>query len=329
MALPAVQALRAHRPDIYLVAMARPEHVEFVRCVSAFDQVVLAPPAAGPDRRRAWWKAVRALSAAKLHAAILLAPSFESALTALAAGIAVRVGHTTDRRSLLLSHRVAIRPGQHRTEGFLDLVSVFGALPVSGPIPLTFPSTERGYVDALFKNQGLTPEDRPVLVNPAAAKTPRAWSSGRFQRLAETIANRHGGIPVLVHQRAPFKTAENWPSNPLIRTVKGLTLVQLGAIIERCRLYVGNDSGPMHIAAALGVPTVGIYGPSSPDYTSPRGAPESPHLAVSAFFPCSPCREQFFDECPAPPTMDGRPPCLERVSVETVVAQVDRLLASR
>ena len=104
--------------------------------------------------------------------------------------------------------------------------------------------------------------------------------------------------------------------------------MQLGAVVERCGLYVGNDSGPMHLAAALGIPTVGIYGPSSPDRTSPRGTLEAPHLAVSAFFECSPCREKFFDECPSPPTSDRKPPCLAQVSVETVVAEVDRMLAA-
>ena len=114
-----------------------------------------------------------------------------------------------------------------------------------------------------------------------------------------------------------------------MRSIRDATLVELAAIINRCSLYVGNDSGPMHIAAAVGVPTVGIYGPSSPEYTSPRGSAAAPHLAVSAFFPCSPCRERFFDECPSPPTEDGRPPCLDKVAVLTVLEQVTRLLDSQ
>ena len=327
MALPAIHALRVHQPQARLVAMVRPVHMELARRIAAFDHVMPAPPPAGRGRLRGWQRAVDALRAERLQAAVLLAPSFESALTARAAGIPVRVGHATDRRELLLTHRVEVDPGQHRTDGFLDLAAALGAPPAPGAPVFGFHEPERGYADDLFRQAGIAGRVRPVLVNPAAAKTPRAWSSERFCRLAETIAGRGDGAPVLVHHHAPFDPPAGWPAHPAIHLVRGATLIQLGAVIERCRLYVGNDSGPMHIAAALGVPTVGIYGPSTPDHTSPRGAPGAPHGAVSARFACSPCRERFFDECPSPPTADGRPPCLDQVQVETVAEEVDRLLS--
>ena len=326
MALPAVQAVRAHLPEARLVGMARPEHIELARRISALDEIVTAAPRTGDDRRKAWWQSVRALRAERLQAAILLASSFEAALTAFVARIPLRIGHVTDRRSFLLSRALPVQPDQHRVDGLLDLVAEIGAEPTSGVVLLTFHRAERTYVDQLFEQADIDAGARPVLINPAAAKRPRAWSSERFQQLADRLAERHEGLPVLVHDHPPFQPAPGWPKHPAIRLVKGASLVQLGAVVERCGLYVGNDSGPMHLAAALGVPTVGIYGPSSPDRTGPRGAVEAPHLAVSAFFECSPCRERFFEECPSPPTADGRPPCLGVLTVDTVVDQVDRLL---
>lgn len=329
MALPAVEALRRHRPEARLVAMARPAHVELVSRIAAFDRVVPAPPAAGRGRLRAWQHAVAALRAERLQAALLLAPSFESALTARAAGIPVRVGHATDRRELLLTRRVEAESGRHRTDGFLDLAAALGAPPAlaQGSAPaFRFQAPEHGYADELFRQAGIGAGERPVLVNPAAAKTPRAWSSERFCRLAEEIAESGGGAPVLVHEHPPFEPPAGWPARPRIHLVRGATLVQLGAVIERCRLYVGNDSGPLHLAAALGLPTVGIYGPSTPDHTSPRAAAGAAHRAVSARFPCAPCRERFFEECPAPPTADGRPPCLDQVPLAAVAEQARRLL---
>ena len=329
MALPAVQALRRQRPEARLVAMARAAHVELVSRIAAFDRVVPAPPPPGRGRLRAWQRAVEALRAEQLEAALLLAPSFESALTARAAGIPVRVGHATDRRGPLLTQRVEADPGRHRTDGFLDLAAALGAPPAPEEAAFSFQAAERAYADNLFRQAGIDGQERPVLINPAAAKTPRAWPSDRFCRLAETIAARGGGAPVLVHHHPPFDPPAGWPAHPSIHLVGGATLVQLGAVIERCRLYVGNDSGPMHLAAALGLPTVGIYGPSTPDRTSPRPGSGIPHCAVSARLACSPCRERFFDECPSPPTADGRPPCLDQIPVETVAEQVDRLLRSR
>lgn len=328
MALPAVHALRTHLPAARIVAMARTAHVELASRIAAFDRVVAAPPPEGRGRLRAWQQAVEALRGERLQAAVLLAPSFESALTARAAGIPVRVGHATDRRELLLTQRVAADAARHRSAGFLDVAAALGAAPAAGASALALQPPEREYADDLFRLAGIAAEDRPVLVNPAAAKTPRAWSSDRFCRLAETIAEHAAGAPVLVHHHAPFDPPAGWPARPSIHLVGGATLVQLCAVIERCRLYVGNDSGPLHIAAALGLPTVGIYGPSTPDHTSPQGGPGAGHCAVSARFACSPCRERFFDECPSPPTADGRPPCLDQVPLEAVADQVDRLLRS-
>ena len=326
MALPAVHALRSHLPTARIVAMARAAHVELASRVAAFDHVVAAPPPAGPGRLRAWQEAVAVLRAERLDAALLLAPSFESALTARAAGIAVRVGHATDRRELLLTHPVAADPGWHRTEGYLALAAALGAAPAAGTAAISLQSPERQYAEDLLRRAGIPAGDRPVFVNPAAAKAPRAWSSERFCRLAETIADGVAGARVLVHHHAPFDPPPGWPAHPSIYLVGGATLVQLCAVIERCRLYVGNDSGPLHLAAALGLPTVGIYGPSTPDHTSPRGAAATAHRAVSARLPCSPCRERFFEECPSPPTADGRPPCLDQVQLGIVADQVDRLL---
>ena len=328
MALPAIQSLRAHRPEAHLIGMARPEHVELAQRIAELDEVVPAPPRTGSDRRQAWWGAVRRLRAAKLQAAVLLAPSFEAALSSWLARIPVRIGQDTDRRSWLLTEAVVVPAGQHRSDGFLDLVARLGAQPVSGYFPLVLQAPERAFADRVFAQAGLQPDARPVLVNPAAAKTPRAWSSDRFRQLAERIVDRHDGVQVLVHHHPPFTVVRDWPSHPSIYLVEGATLVELAAVVERCGLYVGNDSGPMHLAAGLGVPTVGIYGSSSPSHTSPRDVPDAPHVPVSAFLPCSPCRERFFEECPSPPTPDGRPPCLDQVTVDMVLWQVDRLLAT-
>ena len=96
-----------------------------------------------------------------------------------------------------------------------------------------------------------------------------------------------------------------------------------GGILERCHLFVGNDSGPMHVAAALGVPTVGIFGPGTPRRTRPtsRGGRV---VTVGGDYPCSPCRQDFFRECPPSPA--GKPFCLEEIGVMDVELAAARLL---
>jgi len=333
IALPAVQSLRVACPEARLIGMARPEHVELAQRIQALDEVMPAPPRTGSNRHLATLTVSRSLRHASVDAAVLLAPSFEAALMVWLAGIPLRVGHGTDHRAALLNRVVEVRDC-HRSDGFQDVVSELGARPADNPDGadngggLQVTAADRGYVDRLATTFGLD-RHATVFVNPASGKKPRAWASERFRQLAEHLTERHPGTFVLVHDHHPFDCPDGWPSTDAIRPVSGASLVELAGVIERCSLYVGNDSGPMHMAATLGVPTVGIYGPSSPERTSPRGVNGAAHIAVSALFACSPCRERFFEECPSPPSSDERPPCLNDISVETVADAVGRVLASR
>ncbi len=342
MALPALASLRAAFPDERLVGMARPQHAELAERISYLDEVVLAPPRKGVGRPVSALTVIRGLRRSGLERAVLLAPSFEAALTARLAGIPVRVGHDTDHRKALLTNPVEVRDA-HRVDGFLDVVGEVGTTAgnwdgggagrgdgrANGRDDrrgLQLTDVDRAYVDRLFDGAGFDTDARPVFVNPAAAKTPRAWASDRFRALADELVERHPDVPVLVHDHSPFEVPKGWPQSRSVCLVRDASLPELAAVMERCALYVGNDSGPMHIAAALGVPTVGIYGSSSPGLTSPRSPNGALHTVVSADFECSPCRERFFEECPSPPTADQRPPCLDAVTIEMVLSAVDATL---
>lgn len=323
MALPALGAITTSFPGARLVAMARPAHVALVSRIRGIHEVIEAPRARGLGRLAATWAAARRVRAARCDLAVLLATSFEAALAVWSAGVPVRLGHPTDHRAALLTAAVPLRDG-HRADAFLDVAVAAGAEARGcggGELDLTAGDGERAarWIAAL----GSARQGAPIFVNPAAAKTPRAWSGNRFRLLALQLAERFPDAPVLVHDRAPFRAPDGWPPETSVHLVSGVSLVELAAILKRCRAYVGNDSGPMHLAAALGVPTIGIYGPSSPDRTAPRGAS---HVPVTARFGCSPCRERFFVECPSAPSDDGRPPCLEAVAVEEVVSAVGDLL---
>ena len=327
MALPAVQLVKQTFPEAWLIGMARANHMALVERCPVFDEVVAASPQTGLGRYQAIVASARRLRTADADLAILMATSFEAALTAWLAGIPVRVGHDTDHRRVLLNKAVEVVDG-HRSDGFLDLVPASGAQSSSISSMLRCTESDRQFAEKFFYDAGVRPGVRPVFVNPAAAKTPRAWSADRFLRLVREIGRRHEDLPVLVHDRYPFEGPPGWLPSRSVHTLADASLVELAAVIERCSLYVGNDSGPMHIAAALGVPTVGIYGPSNPNRTAPRGADGITHIAVSAGFSCSPCRERFFKECPSLPSSDSRPPCLNEVSVDQVAVAVDRVLQS-
>ena len=324
MARPAIRALRARWPEARLVGMARAGHAALVERLGVFDRVVDAPGGSGLARAAAVGAAARALRPRRLDTAVVLAPSFEAALVAWLAGVGRRIGHDTDRRRALLTDPVAPRPGAHRADEYLDLTRVLDAGdPPAGAAPLALTAADRAYAARLFDALGWPGDCRPLFVNPAAAKTPRAWSAERFRALLERLSAT--GRPLVVHDRPPFAAGPARVEGRGVARVRDATLPELAALLERCALYVGNDSGPAHVAAAVGIPTVTIHGPSSPGRTAPRGG-AGPHAAVSAAFPCSPCRERFFRECPSPPSADGRPPCLAAVTVDEVAAAVQRVL---
>jgi len=325
MALPAIRSLRATFPEARLIGMARPEHLELARRIDALDEVMPAPPRRSRGRLRAMANTIGELRAKHLDAAVLFAPSFEAALTVRLAGVPIRVGHATDRRAIMLNRAVAVRK-VHQSDVFQDVVSELGGEPTDSGGGLQLADVDRRFADDLLGTAVRRSDARPVFLNPASTKTPRAWASDRFRILADRLADRFPETLLLVHDRHPFDCPAGWPTSDSIRTVSGASLIELAGVIERCSLYVGNDSGPIHLAAALGVPTVGIYGPTSPTLTSPRGAIGAVHVSVSAQFECSPCRERFFEECPSQPTPDERPPCLNEVSVEMVVEAAKEVL---
>ena len=324
MARPAMQALRARWPDAQLVGMVRPRHAALAERLGVFDRIVVSPGGSGLARVAAVRAAAGTLRSLRVDTAVVLAPSFEAALSPWLAGVGRRIGHGTDHRRLLLTDPVAPRAGAHRADEYLDLARVLDA-GVPPPVTrLSLIAADRACAARLFAAMGWRADSRPLFVNPAAAKTPRTWSAERFRVLVERLAA--AGRPVVVHDRAPFRALPGWAAAHGVALVRDATLPELAALLERCALYVGNDSGPAHLAAAAGIPTVTIHGSSSPARTAPRAAAGGPHVAVSAGFACSPCRERFFDECPSPPSADGRPPCLDAVAVEEVAAAVRRVL---
>ena len=221
MALPAVQALRAALPDARIVGMARPAHVELATRIRGLNDVLAAAPRTGGGRFRASWVAFTGLRRARFDAAVVMAPSFEAALTIWLAGIPIRVGHETDHRSALLNRVVGVRE-THRADGFLDLVREFGIEEQAEPAALELSELDRRFADEFFNGVGVDREARPIFVNPAAAKRPRAWSSDRFRELSDAVASAHPDVPVIVHDHPPFEAPRRLADIPAdSRVVRG------------------------------------------------------------------------------------------------------------
>jgi lipopolysaccharide heptosyltransferase II len=301
MSLPAIRAVRERFPQAHIAVLARPWVADLYAREAAIDRVIPYP-----GRSLAL---VRQLRAQRFDCAILLQNAFEAALLARLAGIPRRIGYDRDGRGWLLTGAIPVPlPGEiprHERFYYLELLrraGIIDRLPPSSAIRLTGWESNRG--DTI----GISPG--------AAYGNAKRWLPERFAEAALRL-----GGPVAVFgsaaERALCETVAG-----LIREAGGTVHnfageTTLAEFIERaaaCRLFLTNDSGAMHIASALGVPTVTIFGATDHTTTGPTGP-----LARIVRQPvdCSPC---LLRECP----IDHR--CMTRVTTGQVVDAARALL---
>ncbi len=243
--------------------------------------------------------------------ALLFPNSFESALTVFAAGIPERVGYATDGRGFLLTQRAA-RPGEkrHQVAYYLDLIrSVFGV--VEEPTTeIVASEEERSAARRLLESESLDPHAGLLVLNPGAAfGSAKRWHEDRFAQAADQIAEEFQLQTVVVGSASETPIADRIRSrmrHPAVALTGRTDLETLLGVLSLASLIITNDSGPMHMAAALGIPTVAVFGSTDSEVTRPVG-PRT--RVVRHEVSCSPC---LLRECP----IDHR--CMEAVTVDDV-----------
>ena len=262
---------------------------------------------------------VRAARAGKYARGVLLTPSIGSAALFAAAGVRARRGSVTDRRRVLLTDAVARERlvAMHRVDAYCFLVS--GEVPAATPAPRLVPDDEAREAWARLSD-GLP---RPLVgIFPGSNASSRRWAPARFAELAQRLA-RHGGTVVVFggqQERAiAAEVAGDWAFDASGRT----DLPALAAGLAECRLVVSNDSGPLHVAAAVGTPTVSLWGAGNPAVTGPVGA--SHELVRHAELPCVPCVK---NECPRSGSgyflADAHRECLQLIHPSEVLVRIAR-----
>lgn len=339
MALPALRAIRQHWPAATLIVAARPSVAPRFAMVPGVDEVVSLGAAGGWRSAGAWAADARALAGARAEVAILLPNSFRSALIARQAGIPERWGFATDLRGRLLTTRVPRPRGRmHQSEYYGALVAGLaeGAWPLfaKSATLLDPPVVARQQAEALLARAGVAPDAPLVGMAPGAAYgRAKQWPPERFARLAELLHERHGATAVLVGVRADRAAGElieremasgkgRAPSG-LLNLIGHTDLPTLVALMSRCHAFVSNDSGAMHLAAAVGVAVTAIFGSTDEQGTAPlagASATVAPHEILTCEVWCRPC---MLRECP----IDHR--CMTGIDPVRVSEAVRRQLALR
>jgi lipopolysaccharide heptosyltransferase II len=178
---------------------------------------------------------------------------------------------------------------------------------------------------AILVRHGIEPPDRLVLIHAGAANGgAKRWPERNWSHFADAVHARTGAKIVLVGARADAEPAGRVVAGsaaPIISLVGATDLIELAALIQRADLVASGDSGPLHLAVALGRPLLAVYGPTDPAIYGPHH-PLAPVHLHRADLPCSPCYTlSATAECPL-----GDPICMRLVSVETMVASAVALL---
>jgi len=303
MCVPALQALRERFPSARITILAKPWVAGLYAREPFADEVI--------PYTQGYWTTARALRERRFDAAILLQNAFEAALIVWLARIPVRIGYNLDARRLLLTRAVPVpAPGdipRHQRFYYLELLRRAGLIdrmPDSDEIRLTRPDVAV----------------RPVVgVSPGAAYGgAKRWLPERFAEAASRVAAAHNAGIALFGSASERSVCDQiavlLPDRDVVNYAGRTTLAEFIDLAAACEVFLTNDSGVMHIASALGVPTVAIFGATDHEATGPTGA-----LARIVREPveCSPC---LLRECP----IDHR--CMTRVGAARVAEEALKLI---
>ncbi|MDK2970903.1 MAG: heptosyltransferase [Candidatus Sumerlaeota bacterium] len=268
------------------------------------------------------WDAARRLRRCAPDLGFALPNSMNAALLLRLGGVRTRVGYARDGRGLLLTHAIALRPQDlavHEVRYYLRLLSLWGAPAAETPrLHLHVTEDEVAKMREWLAGKGLRGGQTVFGVNPAAFYgTAKRWLPERFAEVARRLAEEHDGqvfVTGIERERAVAQEVCDAGGNAFVNTAGEMSLRELMAFMRCCRLYLTNDSGAMHLAAALGTPLVAVFG--STDWVTT--APLSPSARiVREETECAPC---LLRDCP----IDHR--CMTRVTSESVLAQARALM---
>jgi heptosyltransferase-2 len=313
MALPALADVRRHDTELRLSVAARPSIAPLFQLVPGVDEVVTLD--ATP-----WRRGCPSLGGGRFDAALLLPNSFHAAYLVWRAGIRERWGFATDWRRPLLTRSASSSSATHQTLVYQDLVRSLG-IPTGSSEPRLEPSDVAiRDAKALLEGAGWDGRTPIVALAPGAAYGgAKRWPATSFAAVAERVVG-DGFVPVLAGSPADRLAGAELcaalagrvqPINTIGRT----TLAQLAGVLSLSRALVSNDSGAMHVAAALGVPVVAVFGPTDETATRPLGRGSCDVVTHPVW--CRPC---LLRECP----LDHR--CMRGVTSDAVVSRVRRVL---
>lgn len=327
-ATPTVRALRRRYPKAHIAALVFSTNAGVLYANEDIDEVILHPTAQTFNARE-YLRFLREMRRRRFTMSIEFRPY--TWWLSLGCGIWRRLALDIPVYQWFLP--LSARPWKHRhaIDSYATVVQLLGLTVDNTQLTVRTTEGDRTAIDGVLAALGVAASERLVALHPGGEgfRGMKRWEAARFAVLGDQLARRHGARIVIVGGRDELALAHEVMAAMRAPAVISNGIISLGqtvALLERCDVFVGNDSAPLHMAGSLGIATVGIFGPTSVVNYGPVGPCVE---IVRSGIVCSPC---FYFVGSAPLWAESRcraPTCLHALSVDDVLAATERALARK
>ena len=332
---PAIRAIRRNYPNAYVACLVAPRGLDLLAGNPHLNSVIPLEEKRGLLGMTRWPIFIRFLKAQHFDTVFLFHRSFSRALMTWAAGIPSRIGYRTWKRGWLLTQAIdAPRPDSlHKAAYYLRLLEAAGLKTDGLRYEVGLLAEDHAKAKRLLAEWGVSSSERLVALHVGANWHLKRWPTGHFALLADRLHRECGAKVVLIGDREDLplvqQVLEKARSRPIVAAGK-TSFRELGALLTRTHLLVSNDSGPLHLGIAVGIPVVAIFGPTDPALSGPPRemvaasgcgtTPASSVVAGATLFGSIGCEV---------PCLQLRCPvnlCMEQVHVEQVLEAAKKFL---
>jgi len=278
LSTPVIYALRQKYPQAYISVMVAPYAKDIIEANPYLDEIIVYDK---DGKHKSWLRSFKfagRLKKKKFDLALILHPTNRVHLLTFLAGIPERLGYNHKIGFLLTRRREHTKQEgkKHEAEYNLDLLCDLGITGNARDLFMPIRDESELWVKDLFVKQGIKDTDKILAVNPGASCPSKVWPAERFAQVAEKLARRYN-FKILIlagpkDMHLADKVAQEMKGKAI--NLAGKTSIsQLAGILKRCVLFISNDSGPVHIASALGTPVISIFGRNQAGLSPQRWGP--------------------------------------------------------
>ena len=323
LSTPVIKAVRDVCPDGYIAFMARRYTKDILEGNPYLDEVIVYDKTGRERGLVRNLSFIRSLRRKKFDIALILHPTKRTHLLVSLAGIPETVGYNK-KWGFLLTTKIPHRKQhglKHEIDYTLDILRYTGLEPKDRTLYMPVNSRSEKKIEELFKEEGMKKSDISIAINPGASCVSKRWAPEKFAKVAKGLIEKYGA-KVVVISGAQDKELGDKVSSLLGKNCINLSgktdLADVASVLRHVKLFISNDSGPVHIACAVGTPVVAIFGRSDRGLSPKRWGPTGERDTVLH-------KDAGCDDCLAHNCNKGFK-CLEAVTVDEVLAAADKIL---